>query len=224
MFDELYRNSRLRITGLAGALTEEQLGTRVAACPQWSGLQLIAHLVGVAADMVEGNLAGAPLPPWTAAQVQARAGRTVDELIEEWRETGPQVEAGLADRRFGVPSVFDIVTHEADLRETYDLGQPPASDVAALAAAATKGVLGRFPGPGSLVIRSGDQEWSGGEGEPRTVLTVAPYELLRGLVSRRSRKQMLAWPWVTRRSVDLAELIETLPFFGMRDDDQPVPA
>lgn len=224
MFAELYRNARLRITELAGSLTEEQLGLRVAACPQWSGLQLVAHVVGAAADLVEGNLAGAPLPPWTAAQVQARAGRTVDELVAEWQQTGPQVEAGLADRRFGVPSVFDIVTHEADLRETYDLGQPPAADVAMLAAVATKGVLGRFPGPGSLVVRAGDQEWSGGDGEPRTVLTVAPYELLRGLVSRRSRKQMLAWPWVTRSGVDLEELIETLPFFGIREDDQPVPA
>jgi uncharacterized protein (TIGR03083 family) len=222
MFDALYRNARLRVTGLARSLTDEQLDTPVAGSPQWTGRQVVAHLTGVAADIVAGNLAGAPMPPWTAAHVAAREGRSLDELLAEWDEVGPLVEAGLADRSVRPVTVYDTVTHECDLRETFGLGRPPREDVDAVVRAATKSVAKGFRGPGTLVIRSGGQEWTGGAGEPRTVVTVEPYELLRGLASRRSRRQMRAWAW--QGDGDLDGLIETLPFFGARDDDQPVPA
>ena len=51
MFDELYRNVRIRVTELAATLTDEQLATRVPGTPEWTGRQLVAHLAGVAADM-----------------------------------------------------------------------------------------------------------------------------------------------------------------------------
>jgi uncharacterized protein (TIGR03083 family) len=222
MFDALYRKSRLRVSELARSLTDEQLGTRVAGTPRWTGRQVVAHLVGVASDIVAGNLHGAPQEHWTAAQVTAREGRTVDELLAEWDEAGPAVEAGLADRSVRPVTVFDLVTHECDLRETFGLGRPPAEDVHAVAGAVAKGRIKGFGGQGTLLIRAGDREWSGGDGPPRTELTVEPYELLRGLISRRSRSQMRAWQWAGDGNVD--GLIEELPVFGARDDDQPTPA
>ena len=221
MFDVLYRNVRSRVTELAGSLTEEQLASPVAGSPRWTGRQVVAHLVGVAADMASGNLGGAPNQAWTAAHVEARNGRSLDELIAEWDEVGPVVEAGLADRTFGPIPVFDALTHECDLRETFGLDRPPSQDVEAVACTAAKGTVKGFSGPGTLVVRAGEHEWTGGGGEPRTVLTVELYELFRGLISRRSRRQMRAWQWDCDGDPD--ELIERLPVFGARDDDQPVP-
>jgi uncharacterized protein (TIGR03083 family) len=220
MFDALYRNVRLRVTKLATSLTGEQLAARVAGTPEWTGRQVLAHMVGVAADTVAGNLDGAPSPRWTAAHVAKREGRSLDELLAEWDEVGPVVEARLAARELGPIMVYDVLTHECDLRETFGLGRPPQEDVDAVARTAAKGTVKGFTGPGMLVVRSGGQEWAGGGGEPRTVLTVEPYELLRGLISRRSRRQMRAWSW---EGGNPAEMIEKLPVFGARDDDQPVP-
>jgi uncharacterized protein (TIGR03083 family) len=221
MFDALYRDSRSRVAELARSLTDEQLATRIAACPEWTARQLVAHLVGVAADIVNGNTASGSQSAWTAAQVRARSDRSLDELFKEWDEVGPVVETGLADRSVSPVAVFDVITHEADLRETLGLDRPPASDVDAVVQAAGAGVLERFDGPGTLVIRAGEHEWTGGKGEPHTVVTVEPYELLRGLFSRRSRRQMLAWRWEGDGDPDA--VIENLPVFGPRDDDQPVP-
>lgn len=221
MFDSLYRDARLRVRKLVTSLTDEQLDARVAGTPEWTGRQVIAHLVGGAADTVAGNLDGAPTPRWTAAHVGAREGRSLDELLAEWDEVGPVVEARLAARELGSMIVYDVLTHECDLRETFGLGRPPRDDVDAAARIATKGVVKGFTGPGTLVVRSGGQEWIGGGGEPRMVLTVEPYELLRGLISRRSRRQMRAWSWAGTGDPD--EMIEKLPRFGARDDDQPMP-
>jgi hypothetical protein len=71
-----------------------------------------------------------------------------------------------------------------------------------------------------LVIQVvGGDTYRGGEGEPVTELTVDPYELFRGLGSRRSRAQMRAWNWTG----DAAPYLESLPVLGPRDDDQPAP-
>jgi hypothetical protein len=48
---------------------------------------------------------------------------------------------------------------------------------------------------------------------------VDPYELYRGLFSRRSRAQMRAWAW----SGNAERYVDRLPVFGPRDDDQPIP-
>jgi len=225
MFDALYRDSRSRVVVLARSLTDEQLAATVAATPQWSGRDVVAHLVGAAADMVTGNMAGAPGPQWTAVHVETRVGRPIADLLVEWEEVGRAVEVTLAAPGAGMQAVLDILTHEADLREAFGRGTPPIADVEAAAFPAAKALVTRFGGPGSLVVRcvdsrGGDHEWTGGDGTPAE-LTVEPYELFRGILSRRSRRQMRAWRW--SGDADPAPMIEALPVFGCRDDDQPLP-
>jgi hypothetical protein len=71
----------------------------------------------------------------------------------------------------------------------------------------------------TLVLRTGTAAWRGGRGEPVTTVEVEVevYELYRGLMSRRSRRQMRAWNW----SVDATIYLDALSLFGPRDDDQP---
>src|SRR5207245_258980 len=98
----------------------------VPACPEWTVHDVIAHLAGVCADIINGNLAGVATESWTAAQVDARRAHTVEQIIAEWSEVAPQVEA-MADHfpgRAGPQLVFDLTTHEHDLRGA--LGRPDA--------------------------------------------------------------------------------------------------
>src|SRR6185369_10707342 len=88
----LFRDARRRIIALAGTLNAEQLNSPVPACPQWTVRDLLGHLAGGTADVVHNNLSGAPGEEWTAAQVSARAGRPVAEIMAEWEKLGPDWE------------------------------------------------------------------------------------------------------------------------------------
>ena len=216
MLDELYERSRSRTTDLAGALTSAQLDATVPATPLWSARELRAHLAGAASAAVAGRVDGVGSPPWTAAQVATRAGRPLDEVLAEWAGAGPQVAAALDARRMNALIVHDALTHEADLREAFGLGTPPADDVAAALDHLARGICRRSSQ--ALVLRADGAEWSGGGGTP-TVAETTPYELYRGLISRRSRAQMRAWTW----SGDPGPFIEALPAFGPCAVDQPAP-
>jgi len=84
MFDVVYRDARGRLTRLVGALTGEQLRTPVPATSAWTVHELVAHLVGGAADTASGRLDGAPGDEWTARHVAERRQRPVGELLAEW--------------------------------------------------------------------------------------------------------------------------------------------
>ena len=95
MFDVVYRDARGRLTRLVGALTGEQLRTPVPATSAWTVHELVAHLVGGAADTASGRLDGAPGDEWTARHVAERRQRPVGELLAEWALVGPTVELSL---------------------------------------------------------------------------------------------------------------------------------
>jgi uncharacterized protein (TIGR03083 family) len=120
-----YAEGRLRITDLVVGLGEEA-DRPVPTCPAWSVRDVIAHLAGVCADILAGNIAGVGTEAWTDAQVAARRGQSISELIEEWSQVAPQVER-FADRfpgRTGAQWVLDVTTHEHDIRGS--LGVPGA--------------------------------------------------------------------------------------------------
>jgi hypothetical protein len=59
-----------------------------------------------------------------------------------------------------------------------------------------------------------------GEGAPGLALTITPYELFRGMLSRRSRAQMSVWDW---QGSDPMVAMGHVTVFGIREDDQPIP-
>lgn len=220
MYDALYRESRARVGELARAMTDQQLDAAVPGCPQWTCRQLVAHVVGVAADVTSGNMEGAATPPWTAAQVEARKDRDLPRLLAEWDDVGPELERAIAERRIALQPVHDLVTHECDLRETHALGRPPEQAVTTLLAAVGKQLVRGHAGQrGGVLLRAGGQEWRLGDGEPDATVELDPYELYRGLFSRRSRHQLRSWPW----QGDPGPFLDRLPILGPRDDDQPTP-
>lgn len=223
LLDVSYRNARARVTELATALDDEQLQTRVPATPAWTAHELLAHLVGVAADAASGRLDGAPGEQWTARHVAERRGNSVRELLTEWDRVGPVVESSLTGQRFSGPGPApDLICHEADLREALGLSrvdrehwqQPFLESMLRL-------LRRRLQHATTVLIRDEHGgEWRCGSGEPVTVLRVDGYELMRAMFSRRSRRQIAAWDWAPAPA---EQMIEQFGVFGLRDDDQPVP-
>ncbi|HEV7886739.1 MAG TPA: maleylpyruvate isomerase family mycothiol-dependent enzyme, partial [Acidimicrobiales bacterium] len=121
----IYAETRVRIGALARELTPEQAATPVPATPAWTVQDVLAHLTGVCVDITEGRIEGAATPPWTAAQVEARRGRSLAEVVAEWDERGPALEAIITNAGGAVSAVVaDVVTHEQDIRAA--LGRPGA--------------------------------------------------------------------------------------------------
>jgi hypothetical protein len=120
MLDVMYRSARQRFVEAVRALDDEQLQTPVPATPGWTLHDLLAHLVGIAADMSCGPLDGAPGDEWTARHVKERRHRSVGELVTEWELLGPTVESSLVKVRVDAPNLAaDVVVHEGDMRELY---------------------------------------------------------------------------------------------------------
>ena len=166
----LYAQARARVTKLLSDVSEEDAKTPVATCPNWNVHDVVAHLAGVCADVLSGNIAGVASDPWTAAQVDARRERTLAEIVAEWNEVAPQVEAFANNFPGRVSQQFltDGITHEHDIRLA--LGRPGERDCEAVRVGADFMVMGfgaalRAYGLGPLEVSAGDQSWVVGGGE-----------------------------------------------------------
>src|SRR5437763_14762213 len=82
------------------------------------------------ADVLAGNIEGVATQPWTAAQVAQRRHKSLSEILEEWSEVAPQVEAMASNFPMRVDEqwVLDLTTHEQDVRGA--LAAPGARDAA----------------------------------------------------------------------------------------------
>ena len=202
---EMYADTRERLVELFASLTEEQLRHTVPATPAWTVKDVAAHLAGVADDVSAGRVEGAATDPWTAKQVEARRDTPLPEILAEWREKGPRVDglfevAGPGAFRL----VIDAVTHEQDVRGA--LGLPGGRDTRA-AAWSLQQLLGAVDGRvrskhlPPLRVAAGDDEWILGTKEgsdpavPAATLRATHFELLRGLIGRRSVAQLRAYAW-----------------------------
>jgi len=195
---QLYRDNIDAVCALTEALSEDQLSTPVPATPAWTVRDVVAHLAGGGNDAVTGRMDGAPGPTWTARHVGERVELPLAELRAELRRNQDAVAAGVADNPRPA-LVWDAAVHHTDLHEA--LGLEVADD--------------RFWRPVLEGVAPMLLERAGADRPD-----VAPYELFRGLFSRRSRAQMRAWGGDTLS----AEQLDGLCLFGPREDDQPIPA
>jgi uncharacterized protein (TIGR03083 family) len=190
---EAYEAVRGRMLALA---TGADPTTPVPACPEWTVRELLAHVTGVAADVLAGNLAEAGTQPWVDAQLAARADATIDDLADEWRTSGPQVDeicAALGDAIAQL--IFDSVTHEQDLRGALAApgGRDGALDIAL--GWATTAWAEQEGAAGGLRLRADAVEVTLGDGDVVATLSAEPFEALRALTGRRSLDQVRALQW-----------------------------
>lgn len=177
----LYGECRRRITALVTAPGVDE-SLVVPATPEWSVHDVIAHLSGVSEDAVSGNMAGAPGDDWTAAQVVRGKDRSLAELLDGWAERSPFLEAFFSSPAGAamMAGVYDVHTHEADVRHALGLPVDIPADFLGWAAAAFR------DGFASLVAEAG---------LPSVDVDIDDVEWFRGRLGRRTEAEVRAYPW-----------------------------
>ena len=74
---EEWTQAQRRVIELARSLSAEQAERQVPACPDWTVTQLLAHMVGLNADVLAGDKPEDHNAAWTQRQVDERADRDV---------------------------------------------------------------------------------------------------------------------------------------------------
>lgn len=200
-----YGGTRRRSTELLRAAGAEEVADRdVPACPQWRVGELVAHMVGSADDVLAGNVADAGSDGWTAAQVDRLRGTPLAEVLDHWDEVGPQLEAAipLIPPAPASQLVFDLTTHEHDLRAT--LGAAGARDSDGLVvgfgflAKSLDRLIQRAGLPTLEITTTGRVLTLGGvaDGEEAQVHLAGPlFELFRSFGGRRTLDEVRALDW-----------------------------
>jgi uncharacterized protein (TIGR03083 family) len=208
-----YRGVRARV---AEAVAGADRAARCPLTPEWTVGDTLAHLVGVATDVAAGNLEGVATDPWTAAQVAARTGRSIGELLAEWEESGPQFD----ELMFQVPiavsgqAIFDAVTHEHDIRHA--LGAPGAHDSDAIGLAAgwiaVAGTARKADVTPAIEIDYGSEAVQWGTGDVAAKVALTPFEFVRISSGRRSEAQIVAAGYPSVELALAAEIFSAASF------------
>ncbi len=112
--------------GLVRGASEAQLEAHAPATPEWRVRDVLAHVVGVTTDILNGAMDGVATDAWTDRQVQTRRA-PVRDLISEWEANGPAIDPLIPSFGGAVGQFLtDAVTHEQDIRGA--LGQPGARE------------------------------------------------------------------------------------------------
>ena len=195
-----YRGARLEMGELTRALPPGDLNRKVPATPEWSVKDLIAHVAGIAADIVRGNVADAGAPEWTAAQIEAARDVPLEELLATWEKSSAQVEPLLDTLHptAAALTVGDLVVHEHDLRGA--LANRDGRDTERLMlslAAYTRRFGKRIKDAGLPTVRviAGTEEWNAGLDEPQIDLRDDPFELFRAITGRRTKDEIRKLGW-----------------------------
>jgi len=196
----LYRAKRRDLLALARTLGEDELATNVPATPAWSVHDVVAHLVGITADLNALRFDVPDADAWTDRQVAERRGTTVADLEREWEAEADRFEEGLRllGYELGSHYVGDLLQHTQDVRSA--LGREPIADDEALAVALDF-YVDHFSqalvasGVGSVEVRTGDESWIAGAGAMVATVEAGRLELFRAFGGRRSEAGVRALAW-----------------------------
>jgi uncharacterized protein (TIGR03083 family) len=178
---------------------------KVPACPAWTIRQTVAHLAGVADDIVSLNMAGKGTEQWAGAQVDRLGDNSIDVLLDLWGQKIDTVteRLGLVPEGSGCQLVFDTLTHEHDIRGAL---REPGSRTSDLTFTAALGFLTtmydqmtrqselpavRLVTPSIGAVQLGDPDTA----IDQLALDISDFEYLRAFGGRRSVRQLLALPW-----------------------------
>lgn len=237
---DLYAHTRERFVAEAKGLDPS---LAVPACPGWTVRDVVAHLVGLAADVTTGRLDGYAGAAWTAQQVSERSGSTMAELFEEWESVLPtflEINRDLAasdlpemiNHVLGpVPTTsfesafhVDLVHHEHDLLGAAGTPRqvPLPADVAAMRSQLANVRL-RFGADRLSTLRISptdtDRFWDVGTGDPVASLSAPVIEVLRAFGGRRTLEEIRSFGW-SGESDGMAERM-VLPFFQAPSNPLP---
>lgn len=191
-----YRGVRARVRRLVEGTDPAALQRVVPATPKWTGHDVLAHMVGVPNDVVNGRMEGLASESWTQAQVDARKLASIADLLAEWDEYTTQFEEMLsaAPGEIAGQAIFDAATHEHDLRNA--LGSTDARDSDAVGSGWDWIVAARTRNGGAaicFVVEGGEQV--SGVGDLIARVEAPQFELFRAVSGRRTAKEIAQYGW-----------------------------
>ncbi|QWC85132.1 hypothetical protein KLP28_16690 [Nocardioidaceae bacterium] len=184
-----------RVCVLALGLDADAAARTVPATPDWTVRDLLAHMVGVGADVLADEEDPDHAPWWTQKHVTERAGRDIGQLVGEWRDLAPGLMGHM--REHGARPLADVTIHEHDLRGA--VGRPGAQHDPGLAWV-TERMLERVrpalaAGP-SLALVSPTATWTSHDGPVESAdveLHAEDFDIARALTTRRTERQLRRW-------------------------------
>ena len=215
----LYERQRLAFMDRLYAQPEAALAQPVPATPGWSVHDVVAHLVGICADLNAQRFGPGTPDEWTARQVQERRERTLEELGSEWDREAPTFEEGLRlfGYDFGSHYLGDLLQHVADVHGALGLGDLAVDEslVVALDFYLTSfdDTL-REAAIGTVVVRLPAVDWALGTGPPVASVAAGPLELFRGLGGRRTEAQLRSLDWTG----DVDGVLPFVSSYGLPDE------
>ena len=209
----VYDTTRARMIDLARSAGPDALRTVVPACPDWTALQLLTHCVSMPAAIGAGDLPTGDLDGWIDTILAARAGRSLDELVEEWSSADATIAAMVGGG--GAVLLDDLVVHEHDLRGA--LGTPDHSvldaDVFVPRSLASCVPELERRGLGAIEVRTEGRTWTSHDAPTGWVLAASPWEAVRVLYSRRTADELR----------DLGGSDDIDAYIALLDDHLPLP-
>ena len=195
-----YLGSRNELLAL---LEAHDPATSVRACPGWSALDVVRHVISVAEDYERGSTADNLSPIHTAAAVDARAERDLVWLATEWNELTarirPHLEALEPDPgRWPAIIVTDLVVHVHDVRNALrvpDHADPNIEVATGQLIKQARVVLAGTAAPSFVISVPGVRDWIVGRGAPTLSLTSDLWSLFRAISGRRTRAEAAAMQW-----------------------------
>jgi len=172
-----YVDLRNHMIAFLRELPEEVAHTMVPHCPSWTVQETVSHMVGVPDALLMGDLEGIAIDEWTQRQVERHRGFSLSAMADKWEGQVDQFQQILL--HIPQPSlsqmVFDVVSHEHDVRHAVGLPGNRESAAVAVGAAFMKNIIAMRK---NLDI-STMENWQ-----------ISPFELLRILGGRRSLEQI----------------------------------
>ena len=216
---ELYEQVRNEISELVASLDPADLDRSVPATPGWTIRDVVTHLAADATCAVAGDFpreffeafgevdAVAKVNDWTAGQLKEREGRSLEELLQEWKTSSIEMGAMIRGEKewpegtimFADRILFtDLTVHQQDIFGA--LGIERARDGAPIKMALRAYIVGmgwRLAAAGlpPLLFDFGDKPYTAGEGEPGATVRASRFELFRAMSGRRNPEQIAAYTW-----------------------------
>jgi uncharacterized protein (TIGR03083 family) len=92
-------------------------------CPGWTVHDVVAHVVGLSTTLAAGDFPSGDLQAWLDGIVERRRDVATADVVAEWEDAGPAIDAFVAGMgQGGGQLVYDVVAHEHDIRLA--LGHP----------------------------------------------------------------------------------------------------
>ena len=211
-----YRGVRARVRGVVEGIDAAALERPAPATPKWRAHDVLAHLVGVPDDVVNGRMEGLASESWTQAQVDARNAASVADLLAEWDRTAPRFEVMLSDAPEAIAgqAIFDAATHEHDLCNALGVNSARDSDAVCSGWDWILGARTRNGAPAICFVTESGEQMSG-VGDLVGRVEAPRFELFRAVSGRRTVEEIAGFAW--DRAPD-PQLLLAAAFFSLPAD------